>query len=402
MKQSIGWQLIFSVFILTLFMACEDPPGPYINDDFIVDVVYSDDWKFITIYLDDVSAPIGVTYNQTAAGAMTPGFAGAMTPGFARAMTPDTARVGFDFFEVFFYYKGTVARAQWELGKRASIMDVYRTFTGIDYSAASRVKNPDACALLFAGRKGDKTLLALGKIISVDDEPTGVVRERSEYVTFELSALTAAVSTETNKSSFLTSSRDDASVASDNTKVINALLGERYFPLYVLDGKTTLNAEYYFDLDGDWRDYENSIIIVEEGVVDKRQARYPAGGGMYFYAKYGEDLTTVVQMTNNQLSTEGLQNPVTFAIDTNKTNTVNPEDNGIFTIAFKIPVCGISSISSLNLDDCWYVRPAYTSYYYNIDNGITDGRFTDRNICGAVLCGVDVPLGDFDIPVVRR
>jgi hypothetical protein len=389
-------------------MACEDPPPPP-EEEFAADVVYTDEWKYITIYLDDSNAPIGVTVDRTTSRAMTPGFARAMTPGIARAMTADTARVGYDYFEVFFYYKGTlatasIARAEWEIGKRASVAGVYRTSRGIDYSATNRTQNPEACAILFAGRRNDKTLMAVGKIISVDDEPTGVIDDRSTFVTFELAALTTNVSTDVELSSLLIGNKGDGLPKPENTDVVNAHIGERDFPLYILKGGLpSIKANYIFDIDGDWNDYEDSIILVEEGKIDKRQARYPAGGGMYYYAKYGEDLTTVVSMANNQKAGDAFEKTIELIFDTRLTvNPPRPEDNGIFTFAFSIPVCAISTISSKNLDDCWHIKPAYASYYYNIDNGITDGRFTDKNIGGAVLCGVDVKKEEFEIPVERR
>jgi hypothetical protein len=374
-------------------MACDEMP-PYRPGDEYTDVVYSYDWKYISIYLDDVSAPIKVTSQNS------------------RAMTPDTARRGFDYFEVFFYYKGTVAKASWELGKRASIKGVYRTSNGINYSATGLSGTTDACSVLFAGRKNDKTLLAVGKMISADlEEPAEEPKDRitvvtsdTVFVTFELSALTAAVSTDAQKSSFLTNAKGSGIPSIINTNVINALIGGRDFPLYVLpSGKTNINAQYNFGIDGRWSDYSNSIIVAKGGEADKRQARYPAGGGYYYYAKYGEDQLTVVNMTNNQIAGEKLQNPVTFVIDTSQTvNLVKPDDNGIFTLTFLIPVCAISSIVPKNEDDYWYLRTAYMSYYYNIDNGVTDGKFTDKNIGGAVLCGVGVSSDEFQIPVERR
>jgi hypothetical protein len=192
-------------------------------------------------------------------------------------MTPDTARMGFDYFEVIFYYKGTVARAEWEIGQRASIMDVYRTAGGIDYSAASRSLNPDAAAILLAGRKNDKTLLALGKLFSVDDEEkVTVINNRTSFVTFELSALTAAASDDRDKSSFITGSEDGGNPEAGNTSVISAFLGGKPFPLYALRGGCDIiNAEYYFDLDGSWSDYEGGILVTGTGTIFKRQARYP-------------------------------------------------------------------------------------------------------------------------------
>jgi len=429
MKKNIFSTLILALYaalFFVLFTACADESSSGDKEDYAVDVLYSDDWRYISIYLEGKDAPISVNYSVN-----------------KRAMTPDTARRGFDYFEVFFYYNGVIRRSAWELGKKASVMDVHRTTSGIDYSMTSVASAAGSnngvssgggssvgmvtggsagSAVLFAGRKTDKTLLAVGKLVSVDaDEPVENPQDRSTYinngtvfVTFELSALTGNTSAdmETKKSSFLFDYTGGNNPAAENTKVINALIGEKYFPLYVLPGgKSKINARYYFGIDGDWSDFEGCIFLMDKGKVDKRQARYPAGSGKYWYAKYTEDQTTVVKMTNNQSSWEPpsnasdgnpaeLQNPLTFEIDTSKTVNAVKKDNGIFTFSFEIPVYAISPLIPKNESDCWYIRPAYMSYYYNIDNGNTTGEFSDKNIGGGVLCGVDFELTE--IPAERR
>jgi len=428
---------IFSILILTLFTAfftllfttCEDKAPVKEEEDYSVDVVYSDDWRYVSIYLEGQDAPIAVTMNKN-------------TRGAARAMTPDTARRGFDYFEVFFYFNGTVRRAAWEIGQKASIMDVYRGSTaGVDYSITSLNKisggsNPGSsggkpiseptssaagASVLFAGRKADKTLLAVGKLVSVNaDEPVEDPQERSTFinngtvfVTFELSAIKANTSAVIEKSSFFTDNTGGNNPAAANTKVISVRIGDRYFPLYLLPGgKPKISAQYTLGIDGGWDDFAGSIFVMEKGEVDKRQARYPAGSGKYWYAKYGEDLTTVVNMTNNQTARkkikdgtyEGkeLENPVKFEIDTSRTVNKVTKDNGIFTFSFSIPVCALSFNIPKDEEDCWYIRPAYASYYLNIDNGVTTGEFSDKNIGGGVLCAVDLEAVNYEIPAERR
>jgi len=427
---------LFSVLLAAIFTACaEGPSGKEYEDDNLPDYKISSDWKYVSIYLDGKDAPISVNTSKNTTKARS------TAQNAARAMTPDTARRGFDYFEVFFYYKGTVARSAWEIGKKASIMDVYRTDSGIDYSLTSiyttaggvagsapagqsaigvpaEVSPTNAASILFAGRKSDKTLLAVGKLVSVDvEEPADggffrntVVSNSTVFVTFELSPFTANTSAEIAKSSFLTDNTGGNSPSAVNTKVINALIGEKRFPLYVLPGgKPSINAQYTLGMDGEWSDFSGSVLVMSEGIADKRQARYPAGGGQYYYAKYAEDQTTVIRMTNNQSSwskgaanTLELQNPLTFVIDTSKTVNSDKNENGIFSFVFEIPVYPLSSDIPKNYDDCWYIRPAYQSYNYNIDNGVTTGEYTDKNIGGAVLCGVDIQAEDFEISAVRR
>lgn len=428
---------LLATMLATMLAACmEGPSGKGDDEDYSTDVVYSDDWKYVSIYLEG-DAPISVTHSKT-------------TRNAARAMTPDTARRGFDYFEVFFYYKGVVYRSAWEIGKRASIIDVYRTNSGIDYSLTSIYNTAggvagsapagqsaigvpadgvptNAASVLFAGRKSDRTLLALGKLVSVDTkEPAEntynrntVVKSDTVFVTFELSAFTANTSADITKSSFLTDNTGAGSPAAGGTNVISALfvaLGydgkrdERYFPLYIMPGgKPAIKAQYNLGIDGSWSDFKGSVFVMQNGEVDKRQARYPAGGGKYYYAKYPEDQTTVITMTNNQFTWSPkvenpmeLQNPISFLIDTSKTVNTTKHDNGIFSFSFSVPVYPLSSDVPKNQDDCWYIRTAYTSYYYNIDNGVTTGEFTDKNIGGAILCAVDLQKANYEIPVERR
>jgi len=431
---SILLAALLAAFLLTLFVTCADTVEPEKEEDYSVDVVYSNDWRYISIYLDDVSVPISVKYNNQSA---------PKSAGTQRAMTADTAKRGFDYFEVFFYYKGTVTRAAWEIGKRASIMDVYRTNTehktvsgtkkGIDYSVTSIKSSEDgsACAILFAGRKEGKTLLAVGKLVSVDmDEPVEnpqirdtFVNTGTAFVTFELFAITANTSLEAEKSSFLINDKGTGAPSAENTKVIPVTFTgynekkkfSMAFPLYILPGGKIIQAQYNLGLSGNWDDFSGSLFVMRKGEADKRKARYPAGSGKYWYATYPEDLTTGVKMTNNQSSWVSpnvnknavpleLQNPVTFTIDTSE--TIRPieksKENGIFTLIFEIPVYPISPYIPLNQDDCWYIRPAYSSAYYNIDNGITGNMVNISNNGGGVLIGVGVAGNEFEIPADLR
>jgi len=381
-------KFIFSFFVLSLFLiSCEEEFPPFEDDDSAIpNVEYDDTWRYITLYLEG-DVPISIE---------------------TRAMTADTSRRGFDYFEAIFYCNGEIRRSQWKLGKRASI-NIYTTAGGIDYQATSLSAPNGACAVLFAGRESDKTLLAIGKLVSVDDAQTTVIKNDSVKVTFELFALTAGVSAVPNNSAFLTNSRninDNPSPA--NTQVIEALIGGNKFPLYVLPPRqSAVKAQYYFGLSGDslglsgnWNDFSNSIIVAAGGEAETREARYPAGNGRYYYPKYGIDVTTKVTMTNNQVAGVSLQNLVAFTFDTIETVSPVKQDNGLFALTFKIPVYAV--VPTAQAEDYWYIRPAYQSYYYNIDNGIRDNDPTDKNNGGAVLIGVDVAATNFDIPAERR
>jgi len=421
-KAFLRFSILIPLFALVLAGACENDQPVYV-DETAPNVVYSSDWRLITIYLNGI-VPLNVK-------------TGVPNEPKDRAMTVDTARWGFNYFEVVFYYKGITSIDKWEIGKRCSVDGIYRNGPGIDYSAVNMesVEGTDnGCALLFAGRDNDKSLLGVGKIVFVDDEPGAVIKESSLSVTFEISAFTGGVAFDAEKSSFLTNTGNNDEVSPENTKIINALLGSKRFPLYVLPCLKTVKAQYKFGISngkddilytdeeklenpndvynyndeyngtyGDWSQYEKSIIIVGAGKADKRKARYPAGNGHYFYPRYGEDQTTIVNITNNSAIGEYFVNTVELEIDTRSTyNTAKPEDNGIFTFAFSIPVYPLSAELSSGVEDCWYIRPAYSSAYYNIDNGITGNMVNISNNGGGVLIGVGVAGNEFEIPADLR
>jgi len=418
-------KLLFPVLMLTAAVlgACVNNTLPKDDDPFVTDVDYSDDWRYITLFLDEsmitinnsvrginptasVMAQPSSVINTTASGIPQPTY----------AMTQDSARKSFDYFEVCFHYEGLTARASWEIGKRASIENVYRTSSGINY-ANTGITPGQGAAILFAGRKTDKSLLAVGRIIQVDEEPGTVITNQSGSVTFELFALTGnaarfdrrinnvpvpAVKT----SSFLTAAKgspDFTNVSEDNTNVAQALIGTKRFPIYKLpSGKSDVRASYTFTLAGgyakgdpifiSWNEFSQGIIVAsiptEGGVAEMREARYPAGSGNHWYADYAADQSTNVEMINNRAGSGPAQNPVIFKIDTS--NTINPvtSENGIFTLSFKIPVFALTSFDAYD-DEMWHIRPAFATYYYNMDNGADSTG-------GALLMGVEAP-DDFEI-----
>jgi hypothetical protein len=390
--------ILFIILPVLLLVSCpEEPVWQEEEDEFSTDVVYSDDWKYITLFLDDASAPDIIIHTSQRA---------MQRAQMQRAMTVDTARRAFDFFEVIFVYGDNTARASWEIGQRASITNVFRTEAGIDYSSTTLPppNQSSGSAVLFAGRKTDFTLLAVGKIVYVDDEPGTIITTENTSVTFMLSIITASVNHIPSYSSFRTAASDHpahANVSAGNTQIINALLGLRPFPLYKLPGgRSSVAAEYTFAFDNtEWADFADSIIRNGSGTVIKREARFPAGSGTYWYIYYPEDITTVVIMTNNQTEDlTALENPIRFSFDT--TNTAHPveTENGIFALAFEIPVYAMSGVRDTEGNEAitWHIRPAFQSYLFNIDNGRDSSG-------GAVLIGADIDIiGELEAKVYRR
>ena len=401
MKKSTFLLAMLAMLTPAVFYSCPEPEIPKEDDPFVSDVKWSADWKYVTIYLegelpdpDDPDTPPA-----------TPSAENVGYNGVNRAMTLDTVRVAFDYFEVVFYHSQNIARSSWEIGARAIVTDVYRE-GGVDYSrtGAAGLSASQGAAILFAGRMVGRTVMAFGKIISVDEVPGALIKEDSHRVTFELFALTAAVSVNKAKSSF----------QMDDMETKNALIGGRPFPLYVLPlGKANINASYEFKLT-EIRYYEENepertlapaerdaflsgVIVGESGPLRtkgeafNREARYPRGSGNYWYADYAHDTTTTVTMTNNQSAGQAAVLPVAFTIDT--TNTYNPayEANGIFILCFDVPVYAMVRALDPEAVELWHIRAAYQSYNYNIDNGLD-------SVGGGVLMGaVDPRPNEFDV-----
>jgi len=408
-----------------LYASCGEVPSGIFDDPDIPDVIITEDWRYITIYLDGAhltnttpaanklansrreeaasfeNTPVNVLANSPTANSRRD------SQSESRGMTPDTARRGFDFFEAVFCSNGVIVRAAWEIGTRASVYGVYRTASGVNYSQVSLDSSGNGtAALLFAGRKRDKTLLAVGKIVSVDDVPGTTITSASSSVTFEVFALTGKLnhnadnkpyfrttSYDAQESCFLTQYDTSKPVGADNTLIMNAIIGGRAFPLYKLpEGKTSVKAQYVFELDGMiWADFAGGVLVssvfdggaIVRGTVTLREARYPAGNGKYWYAVYPLDITTNGKMTNNQTVGLPVDNYLMLDFDTSKTIYKMGPENGLFTMGFRIPVSPLIAATKPGFvspsedgdgeiadDVTWFIRPAYQSYYYNIDNGV--------------------------------
>ena len=388
--------ILCAIAAFAVCVSCGDPP-PFSGrgDPDTPDVRWTEDWKYVTVFLD--GAHLLPKYNPNAK-SVADG-----TQGGARALSPDAARMSFSFFEVFFYCDGEIKRVSWEIGERASVYGVYKTPEGVDYDnvsvAATGVQgSAGQAAILFAGRKNDKTLLAVGKIYSVDDVRGSKIKSDSEYVTFELFALTGGVSYEPEFSSFLTAYNTSEPVSADNTYIMDAIIGGTGFPLFRLpQGKAAVDAEYTIELDGDvkWEDFAKGILVSEVfdegtklvclGSVTLRNPRYNAGGGYYWYADYPMDITTKAVMVNNQKKGVPAENKIKIQFNTLESTEqrLGKDGIGMFTLGFRIPVVPLMPSDDIGFvsptDEgeeaseghiAWFIRPACQSYYYNIDNGV--------------------------------
>jgi len=244
--------------LISLLITCIPlgPPDDYEEyEDIYTDVEYSEDGSYVTIYLDG-SAPVRQS----------------------RAITKGLAILGHDLFEVAFAYKNnsgqvTVARAVWEVGHAAGITGVYRE-GAVDYSQVVRVSggspvmpNDSGSAILFVGKKSDRTLLAVGRVAQVDGigdryatipVPIPNITRETKTVTFEVAALRAGVSTTKTLSSFTTDSgvpggeNTWGGVDPTSTTVYNVMIGTRPFPLFQMpatpDNSLYMHGAYKFNV----------------------------------------------------------------------------------------------------------------------------------------------------------
>jgi len=428
-------KMIFAALAAMLVFALVGCNDVIPEKDLLTDVIYSEDLSSVTVYLNG-----GVP--QTAAN---------------RALTRDLARAGYDYFEVVFYHAAgeiddsnpavspatgyvntyvgvptvNITRASWEIGEAAGVTNVYRTVGGIDYSLTGDVdigypatsltdftsRDPEvAYAVLFVGRKVDQTLLAVGKIASTVTDgstvPDAEISTKTTSVTFEVSALTAALRLPTtgadeadSDDTFLTAALEDVDTGSDpddlsddgkkynnpietNTKLETATVNNGgttlYFPAYRLpldihtpNGISAIYTVSSVDsVNND--DYFAGVRIgvpTADNVYIKIPPRFPIGGGNYrgLGTPWAADVTAAFGTLTPDAAFPGV---IPFEIKT--TSTV-----GVCALTFELPVYAISEDQESGVDDAitWYIRPGFGTGMYDLDNGLNNPTSTG----GAIL-----------------
>lgn len=341
--------------------------------------MYSKDGNTVTVYIA-----------QGAGKYVSPVEAGFDSTG--RALSLPLAQLGHDFFEVVFFYNHNnnpadhvVARATWQRGQRAGVSGVYR---GADYSGVTYNPNPGSgSAVLFVGNGQDKTLLAVGKISHVDETAVNngpaVIAASTTSVTFTVDALKSSVDMAPANSSFLTAAGrnpDARTVNTANTQTVAKEIAGKEFPMFeIVRGIKELHAWYTLTtVSGNFAAYNNAIILSGEGKAEKREPRYSTPeGNIRRESNVFLDDQTVITLPNhdeNGVNDVGLpfKNPVVFSLDTEFTR-----EGSIFALVFEIPVIALSSLSN---PVQWYIRPAYGTYLYDLDDG-------NGGAGGAILCG---------------
>jgi hypothetical protein len=387
-----------------------------------------------------------------------------------RGLSRELAIAGHDFFEVVFHYKAgaapnpandVIARTSWELYKEARITgvrgkggegDTNYGYTAVYGTASGNIAgNGQGAAILFVGKKTDRTLLAVGRLVSTTniDGTAGLpttITTNTRSVTFEVSPLKSGINAPGGNVNVVgsgfytdysyTGTRDpvngnvntstDTGDGSPNTTnrttftyIIDAgpPLNTKTFPMYKLRQGGTTHAHYYFTLDGatTFASYQNGIILagiyqdgnlVGAGSYGKKQPRYPVADGRFQYASLRLDDSTVIEPVPGYNTVPPGYNPAV----TNPPSYFNPSvrvsfdtsdvklDGSAFAFVFEIPVLPLSAHPASDggpAAGTWYVRPSYDSFFLDLDDG-TGGAG------GAVLLGIGNPedSSDFRIRVV--
>jgi hypothetical protein len=378
------------ILVLVMFAVTCEAGFPKEEEVDYTDVVYSEDGTLITLYLDGVGIP--VTKEQ-------------------RAMTRNLAMMAYDYLEVVFINAGTIARTSWELGQAAGISGVKRD---VEYPAVT-----DAC--IFVGMKGDKTLLGVGKIVSVFPSnsvgPTNIATA-TRTVTFEVaSILTGLCVWDKNAASpgreippvtgpALTAAQIAAAPALFDSfdwaaggSVPSALypkpadssrfaLGSVKYPIYTLpsdplsDGET-VNATYKFSTYGTAANFIPGIKHWEDAIskplVQMRMPRY-MDGGRYLQPKANINTDSIISIDSY----------IAAATDDTEFDPVVPIEftifgSGIFSFYLQIPVFMVTKDEATNGGteaEKWFIRTGLGSELYSLDSG--------KNSGGCVLMGIGV------------
>ncbi|MCL2276908.1 MAG: hypothetical protein FWC21_03330 [Treponema sp.] len=437
----------FAIFLALSISTCDQPK--FEADDEILgntNVVYSADGKSLTLYLDGVGVP------QTRAN---------------RALTDNLAKMGYDYFEVVFFYRPAygnatdnfvaandkLSRASWEVGQSVGITGVYRTVdTGINYGTVTAIpvltdgsqvgaaQLAISTAIIFVGRRSDKTLLAVGSITSVDNNGTGgptFVTTATTNVTFSVAALTAGARVEEDipvavdipakyraffttddtasapagiASSFNTTTAlssgygtvsniakatviagsPNADYTVGSTGVTQLKIGGIDFPLFeLIAGESAIAASYEISTmnAAGFTPYALGIRLADIGNVAKREPRIPTGGGFYNYANFTIDQNTTVVLKNNEGTVTAVHapfaNPILFEFNTATTL------KSIFSMTFDIPVYALVAGG-----ETWFIRPGFGTYRFDLDDG-------KGGPGGAILLGTDME-GNDPIGIITR
>jgi hypothetical protein len=321
----------------------------------------------------------------------------------SRALGKELVIAGHDYFEAAFYSRkdGKIVRASWELMKNAYVTGLTRD-VDYQYLNIDAAVSPNAgAAILFVGKKTDKTLLGIGKLTSTDTGGTTIISRIDENtpgtrsVTFTVAAIECGVSQNAAASSFFTNYKNPAKTSGfgeNDTETSHIDIGgipggfEKYKMLF----HSVTAGEYSFRTVGaDIGDYLNGIILADSAEYMKKQPRYPKpGGGFQWDSLKLDDRTKITPYNNiyNSIVPDApFQNPLVMLFDTRGEDDLDDIDDtiegSVFALIFQVPVYPLSQNESPGK---WYLRASYDSYWLDLDD-------SHGGSGGAVLMGMGEP-----------
>jgi len=384
------------IILLTLLMAvC----SPFDSDDLkqkYTNVEYSEDGETVTLYIDG-SSPVPAN----------------------RALSRKLAILGHDFFEVAFMYRSgsgandyIIARGSWEIGEPAGVNGIYRgaNGAGADYGAAisNAPANGTGTAIMFAGKKTDKTLLAVGALAGVDNTSLKVITSATKSVSFSVNALKAGATTtrilsDTVPADVSASILTDAgstgygtNVLPSNTKISTVSISHRTFHAYAIPvtksgGNNRTMLRYAINvaasvtgytptgagqLTGNYFEYyRNGIVNADQTLrsVENLKPHFTEVntlGVTEYYAGspyiWHDPATSPVSFDSVTTAGTVLPNPIAFRLD-----PAGGYDNYLFSFAFQLPVHALSGSKTTDTPDpvTWFIRNGYDEYVKELDDG---------------------------------
>jgi hypothetical protein len=276
------------------------------------------------------------------------------TPG--RALTPLRAKGGVDFYEVIFVDGSDVYRASWNYTQVGRIIIPEGEYETVDK------------AMLFAGRRSDKTLLAIGTI----DTPTGGLVDSSvTQIVFALTPLETDINVATpSTSSFQITEPEDTHATAVLTTLPKAKVGNAVYPVFEVP-KGVNDIEATFEVKG-----------IVGGVVD-----YTDGIALPTTPAARVMSTGVIVDSGDSLGLPLITaGAITADLDTGIftiAGITTPDEIGFAQISIEIPVSAILLTDDVNgvAPITWFIRGG-------LRNDILDLGATANSLGGAILLGV--------------
>jgi len=411
-------KIVFTGIILVLVMmfvvTCEEEPETGVVE--YTDVVYSQDGSEVTLYLDGVGVPV--------------------TPA-QRAINLELATMAFDYFEVVFVGEtggtGDTARAIWELGQLAGIADVPRGGTsGINYGfAAANANSPfTKAAIMFVGKKSDKTLLGIGRLSDARFNTTSTgttVNGSTNAVTFSLVAIKTGllVSGENIDSgtrpiptgqvagvmadSFTytaggTTGYTSLTASNSSRSSVNGSALE--YPMYSLPATVdaTVNATYTFshvtDSSNNYWPFVKVLNTTANGLpkIQKRVPRF-MNGGRYMEPKDAWTTTTSVKFYAATAGSTDYSTTTSKVEGTGFGNVVGLQfkigGTGVFSFYIEIPVYAVTTDTAtyggMSVPrEKWFIRTGVGSELYSLDDGAANGGCVFMSVGASASKWIDI------------